>query len=729
MGRDDELKALHEQLQQGTTVAISAIAGMGGIGKTELAWQYADRQRQTETYRGGICWLEAREELGTQIVLFARSCMKLDVPLDREIQEQVRWCWQNWDVGDVLIVLDDVQDYQDVEPFLPHYEPRFKVLLTTRLQLQEDRVRLIHLDQLAPLEAFQLLYEIGLSESLTSADQQIAEDLCEWLGYLPLGIKLVANFLKVEPDLSLQALFEQLKAEKLRQDSLMSIEAVFQLSWEKLTIAEQQLSALISVFAIAAFEWRLVEDVVQLCRVEPVPQGFLKRLLSWGSRSQEPTQWCLLLEPKELKRRRRRLIELSLLDHVGVGLYQLHPLIREFFAMKREQTSESADFKRSFCKVMAREGQKISRQPTLAVLQAVLPAIPHLKEAATTLTPWLSDDDLIEPTTRIAWFNEGQSAFAEAEQWLEQCRAIAEQRLGDDHPDVATSLDNLANLYCSQGRYPEAEPLFLQALEIGQRQLGDDHPDVATSLNNLALLYNSQGRYAEAEPLFFQALEIWQRQLGDDHPLVATSLNNLAGLYNSQGRYAEAEPLYLQALEIWQRQLGDDHPSVATSLNNLALLYSSQGRYAEAEPLYLQALEIWQRQLGDDYPLVATSLNNLALLYHSQGRYAEAEPLYLQALEIWQRQLGDDHPSVATSLNNLAALYHSQGRYAEVELLFRQALAISLQTLGETHPNTKRCWRNFLLFLQQVIQENRSDELSDNPRTRSLLQQLQDASD
>lgn len=358
MGRDDELKALHEQLQQGTTVAISAISGMGGIGKTELAWQYADRQRQTETYPGGICWLEAREELGTQIVLFARSCMNLTVPLDQEIQDQVKWCWQNWDAGDVLIVLDDVQDYRGIEPFLPHYEPRFKVLLTTRLQLREDRVRLINLDKLAPLAAFQLLYEISLSELLTPADQQIAEDLCEWLGYLPLGIKLVAKFLNVEPDLSLQALFEQLKAEKLKQDSLMSIEAVFQLSWEKLTIAEQQLSALVSVFAIAAFEWRLVEDVVQLCRTEPVPQGFFKRVLSWGSRSQEPTQWCLLLEPKELQRRRRRLIELSLLDRVGEGLYQLHPLVREFFAVKREQMVEAEEWKRSFCKVMVREGQK-----------------------------------------------------------------------------------------------------------------------------------------------------------------------------------------------------------------------------------------------------------------------------------------------------------------------------------------------------------------------------------
>ncbi|MBT1570101.1 tetratricopeptide repeat protein, partial [Klebsiella pneumoniae] len=66
--------------------------------------------------------------------------------------------------------------------------------------------------------------------------------------------------------------------------------------------------------------------------------------------------------------------------------------------------------------------------------------------------------------------------------------------------------------------------------------LGPDHPDVATSLNNLAELYRSQGQYAQAEPLFKRSLAIWERALGPDHPDVATSLNNLAELYRSQGQ-------------------------------------------------------------------------------------------------------------------------------------------------------------------------------------------------
>jgi tetratricopeptide (TPR) repeat protein len=94
------------------------------------------------------------------------------------------------------------------------------------------------------------------------------------------------------------------------------------------------------------------------------------------------------------------------------------------------------------------------------------------------------------------------------------------------------------------GRYSDAEPLYKRALAIHEKALGPDHPDVATSLNNLAALYNSQGRYADAEPLLKRSLAIREKVLGPAHPDVATSLNNLAFLYKSKRRYADAEPLY-----------------------------------------------------------------------------------------------------------------------------------------------------------------------------------------
>ena len=115
-----------------------------------------------------------------------------------------------------------------------------------------------------------------------------------------------------------------------------------------------------------------------------------------------------------------------------------------------------------------------------------------------------------------------------------------------------------------QGRYADAEPLFKRSLAIREKALGPNHPDVATSLNNLARLYQDQGRYADAEPLYQAIAGHPEKSLGPDHPDVATSLNNLAELYQDQGRYADAEPLYKRSLAIREKSLGPDHPDVAT---------------------------------------------------------------------------------------------------------------------------------------------------------------------
>jgi tetratricopeptide (TPR) repeat protein len=79
-------------------------------------------------------------------------------------------------------------------------------------------------------------------------------------------------------------------------------------------------------------------------------------------------------------------------------------------------------------------------------------------------------------------------------------------------------------------------------LAIREKRLGPDHPSVATSLNNLAEVYRNQGRYGDADPLYRRSLAILERAFGRDHPLVASTLNNLGVLYDRQGRYAEAEP-------------------------------------------------------------------------------------------------------------------------------------------------------------------------------------------
>jgi tetratricopeptide (TPR) repeat protein len=663
VGRDEDLNRLHIELQKTDRLAITAVQGMGGIGKTELALQYAQSHYQQGLYPGGVCWLQVRGlDIGSQITRFAIVHLGLSIPDGLELDDRVTFCWRRWRDGDVLIVLDDVMDYETVAPYLPPAEPRFKVLMTTRLQLGQS-VKQVPIDVLTKTAALDLLKSL-VGEVRIEAQFAAAQDLCDWLGYLPLGLELVGRYLVAKPDLALTTLQQRLEQQLTlvqREPGMTAthehIAAAFELSWQELDKPARQLCYLLSVFALAPIPWSLVESCW--------PDGEVEAL-------------------EEI--RDRALAQRSLVQRTGENRYQLHQLLREFFGAKRAAADPADEWPQRYCQQMVQIAQQMPQDPTVANILTLTPTLPHLTKAATWLTA-VADEDLAWSFTGIARFYAGQGAYAQAAHWSERCLAACRDRWGDEHPDVANSLNNLAMLYKNQGRYGEAEPLLQQALAMRQRLLGDEHPDVASGLNNLAILYDHQGRYGEAEPLLQQALAMNQRLLGDEHPDVAISLNNLANLYNDQGRYGEAEPFLQQALLMRQRLLGDEHLDVALSLNNLASLYDHQGRYGEAEPLYVQALAMSQRLLGDAHPDVAQSLNNLASLYVNQGHYGEAEPLLQQALAMNQRLLGDAHPNVALSLNNLASLYVNQGHYGEAEPLLQQALAMRQRLLGEAHPD------------------------------------------
>jgi tetratricopeptide (TPR) repeat protein len=284
--------------------------------------------------------------------------------------------------------------------------------------------------------------------------------------------------------------------------------------------------------------------------------------------------------------------------------------------------------------------------------------------------------------------------YAKAEPPLQEALRIRQKVLGPEHPDTATSLANLGSLYWAMGEYAKAEALDQEALRIRQKVLGPEHPDVALSLSNLGTLYGDMGEYAKAEPLYQEALRIYQKVLGPEHQDTATSLNNLATLYWAMGEYAKAEPLLQEALRIRQKVLGPEHQDTALSLNNLATLYWAMGEYAKAEPLYQEALRLRQKVRGPEHPDVALSLSNLGTLYSNMGEYAKAEPLLQEALRICQKVLGPEHQDTARSLNNLATLYWAMGEYAKAEPLLQEALRIYQKVLGPEHPDTAQSLDN-----------------------------------
>ena len=545
------MQELHQLLQASEQLAITAATGMGGIGKTDLAWHYAEAHRAE--YPGGIWWLSA-SQLVVKVLEYS-TVMGLDTPPEEfDAAAKVQWCYQKWlsaiPEGARLLVWDDVVDakaYGELRDYLPT-DARFRVLITTRAKLPD--VQRLELEALSPLAAYQLLYDLlhfnrpaakGLDSRLLH-EQITAEALCEWLGYLPLAIQVVSSFLNAEPDLSLAEMQRRLKQEKLANETLLPVEAAFNLSWAKLSAAEQQLAMLLGLFGMAAIPWELVEAAVQQCVVSS-PRKFWQRLLG----KPQPEQWCLLLEGRTLEQTRRQLVTLSLLSRSAEEEYLLHSLIREFFAGKLQAFSTAEALQRGFVLAMTKVAKTVPDTVTLSDLARTENTMLHM-EAAASYSALLSDEDCFWSHIGLARLYEGQSLWQQAEQWSGDCLKMTEARFGKQHPSTATSLNNLAELYRAQGRYAEAEPLYLDALTIRRSQLGAEHPNTASSLSGLALLYCAQGRYAEAEPLYLDALAILMEKLGENH-------------LNTQTGWGNFRYLLQQAVEAGRAAELSDHPA------------------------------------------------------------------------------------------------------------------------------------------------------------------------
>ena len=120
VGRAETIFELNNQLQENNQLAITAVKGMGGIGKTELATQYSRIYLLLNKYQGGICWLKARDEnIGLQVLRFAKNYLDITPPENQDLESQVEFCWSRWQSvkeGNVLVVIDDVTSYKAIKP-------------------------------------------------------------------------------------------------------------------------------------------------------------------------------------------------------------------------------------------------------------------------------------------------------------------------------------------------------------------------------------------------------------------------------------------------------------------------------------------------------------------------------------------------------------------------------------------------------------------------------------
>jgi tetratricopeptide (TPR) repeat protein len=688
------------------------VQGLGGMGKTELALAYA--HAFAWDYPGGR-WQVGCEHIGD----LRAALLQLAGPLEFEFTDDEN---KSLALGfervlrelnrreRCLLLLDNVSDTSIFEPEhldrLPR-DRRVDLIATTRLTPHNipgsaQAQTFIAVDELPEEDALGLMRGHQSDSRFPNPEQDDqARAIVKLLGGFTLAVETAAIYLgRQAPHFAMGDYAARLRLELLPESEATAADPA---------VAVRHREKLLERTLAVTFETLSAEQVVvlTLAALLPAEQIALPWLRYVGS------EIFTILKPTS--------------KPGGDDTWQ--HLVDSLLSLRLLQTGSDVHVVR-----MHRLVQELTIKGAIEAVPIVEPAfLEHIKSRADFLVEaWVHHEHRweLEPLAACAWqFMERGSrdgpylanqAFhplyslgrlGEAEALIRRVIEIDEKRLGENHPDLASAVNNLGQLLQYINRLSEAEPLMRRALAIDEQSFGPNHPNVGRDLNNLATLLQTTNRLSEAEALMRRGLAIDELNYGADHPMFATHLNNLASLFLDTNRLAEAEPLMRRVLEILETSFGRDHPDVGRALNNLAHLLRSTNRLAKAEPLMHRVVEIFEKSFGAAHPNVAVALDNLAQLLKSTNRLAEAEPLIRRALDIHEQNFGPDHPDVATNLSNLAQVLESTNRLSGAEPLYRRALAIDEQSFGPNHPKVAKDLNNLAVLLTTTNRHSEAEPL------------------
>lgn len=602
VGRSDALEQAHRQLRQSQTANINQKAsfhGMGGLGKTQLAVEYAHAFRGD--YPSGVIWINADQDITAQLIKLAEDARWVSPLSDQPTKIDIARRRLRESTG-CLVIFDNLEKLEDIRDYLPQPACGAHVLVTSRLE--QPGFPPIPLELLKPEQGLTLLVQVADREPSNETEQQAAQDIVKQLDGLPLALELAGAYLRWRPSVGwaeyLALLRDNLKAAfpaKLRENSA--------------TRHDADLHSTLKVHETLFEEEPLLREVLDL--------------LTWsGAAVMGSDLLCAALgqeKPSALTGALGLGVSLRLLQKSEDGRYALHRLLRQ---VRREETPLAC--RRNWAEQC---GQRLGdwfeahRQDfrDLPAFEAGLDHLQAWQDNAAAL-------DLPQMQVRLAWLQAYPpyhwGHYREAQHIVQHALDLYRQAELADQALWAHMLSDLASVTFHLGDGKTALELNEQALELRRALFGEEHPDTVCSLTNAAGYYNDLRKHDQALAFGKQALAISRRLFGEEYPDTARALSNVANSYIGLDEFGQALTLGEQALDIHRRLRGEEHPNTAILLSNVAGYYNSQGKYREALELDRQALAIRQKLLGATHPDTLLSERKVIRAMANTGRKAEA---------------------------------------------------------------------------------------------------------
>ena len=626
-GRDGLLVAIREELLAGDKAVVQALEGMGGVGKTQLAIEYAHQ------FAGAydLAWWVNSEQAGLIGEQFAALGGELGCVEAGAGTEAVRAAVLRTlrGLGRWLLVFDNATDPGDVRLWLPGGSGH--VLITSRERNWAEIAAPVEIDVLARAESVAILCHrvAGLAE----AD---AARLAVQLGDLPLALAQAAGYMAATGMPAARYLdLLQTKAGQLLDQARPvsypeSLAAATQLIVDRLAEEDPPAAELAGLCAFLA--------------PEPIPEDLFTAAASempgeLAARMADPLAW-----PQTLAQLARQ--ALARIDQRGLVMHRLTQVILR----DRLTPAQAAATREQAEAILATSYPGDPGNPVTWPRWAQL--MPHLLAADLAAT---GNAALRWMACGACWYLLSRGDTRTAHDLASDLRQHWRARLGDDDRGMQAITVYLARALSEMARYAEARDLTRDILDRARRVLGEDHKDTLSTAGNLAIILRHLGEVQAARDLDQDTLDRRRRVLGDDHPATLLSASGLALDLRALGEVQAARDLDQDTLDRSRRVLGADHPNTLISASNLAIDLTALGEVQAARDLEQDTLDRSRRVLGADHPNTLISASNLALDLRALGEVQAARDLDQDTLDRRRRVLGADHPNTLDSANKLAA--------------------------------------------------------------------------
>ena len=691
ISRKDKLSEIRQHLEN---YHIAYLYGIGGIGKSETAREYAEEYRDSYTtiqlsiYSGDLKALIAGLKFSSDDKIGDYFEKDINIRYETKLSLLSKAMINN---ERTLLIIDnynvepDSDEYnRNVEVMKDLKKLHIHILFTTRTLPNDDKTK-IDIEELSKEELRHMFFainpkDIGKEERIAQVDELIetayrhtltvdlvAHQTAKIEGY---GKKTLSDYIKVLKESGINsginvAVYNN-KDDNEKSDIIFEhIRALFNLT--ALTEKEKYIMVNACLLPLSGMPVAEFESFIDL---ENYPDSESND--GWG----EDSSISNLVKSGWMKR-----------INGEVSKITLHPIVSEV-AINELKPEITEDKCKNFC-------DSVSELMDNNNLKSVDAYKDIFIGSADTLIKNEDRDSLVY-VAKIASVLCDLAYYSESLYYCMKVLAIREKVLPENHPDIATSLDNIGGVYVQLGEYEKIKQALeycLKALTIKKKFLPENHPDIATLYNDVGSVYYKLGDHKQALEYYLKALAVAKKVLPVNHPNIATLYNNIGGLYGELGEHKKEINYYLKALVIRKKILPENHPDIATSYNNVGYAYCKLGENKSLK-YSLKALVIREKILPENHPDLSMSYNNVGCAYGQLGEYEKSLEYVLKTLKIQKRVLPKNHLNIARTFDNIGYIYGKLGKHEQALEYVLKSLSIREKVLPDNHLDIAMSYHN-----------------------------------